>query len=230
MRSANGDTPVLLIGGPFEFAMSAESVLYDDQATALVRALGTMDYDFGCLTDFEAEFFEDMGLAPPPGWVVLDSAQTVSLDTADGHRVALVLFPPLPKDAQAPPKNLARSLENRMEEAREDHELVVALSPWGYWAEQAYLESTKAGPDILLGAGMGLEIQGKLMAGGRVLWVRAFGKGKSVNRMDLYAWPDRDGSWAWTEDETIRAQFGTLRETVPEDPEVLRILSGTLGE
>lgn len=228
VQSENGDTPTLLLGGPFEFVRNPRDGLHPAQADVLVRALEAMNYDFGCLTEFEAELIEDAGFAPPEGWVVLDRGRIVSLDTADGHRVAVVLFPELDKNATAPPKALARTVDNLIQEAREGHDLVVAVSPWGMWAEKSYLQTTKAGPDILLGAGMGMEIQGALTADARVLWVRAYGKGRSVNRVDLLAWPEADG-WTWTMDKTIRAEFGTLRETVPEDPEVLRILSGTPG-
>ena len=210
--------------------MSEKHGLYPAQARVLVDALKTMDYDFGSLTEFESELFEDAGVEPPDGWVVLDEPRLATLSTPDGHKVALVLFPDLPEGEDRPSKNLVRKLEKLMAGAREDHDLVLAVSPWGMWPEKDYLNETEAGPDILLGAGPGMEVQGTFMARDRVFWVRAYSKGKSINRIDLMAWPDKaDRTWT-PDDDTIRAEFGTLRDTVPEDPEVLDILSGTPGQ
>ncbi len=189
----------MLLGGPYEFARKAGDDLYPEQAKALAKAFDFMRYDFGCLTEFEAGFLEDAEVAPPSGWVVLDQARIVSLDTGEGHSVGLVLFPVLPDNSQSAPKDMVRKVERLIKEAREEYDLVVGISPWGLWAEKAWLDATDAGPDILLGAGMGMELQGTLKADGNTLWVRALAKGKSVNRVDLLAWPDRTGR-PWGDD------------------------------
>jgi hypothetical protein len=139
--------------------------------------------------------------------------------------VGVLVLPPLAPGQEGPPPALTTAMGAMARELRGRCGLVVAISPWGYLAENAYL-ARDAAPDmdVLLGAGPGPGTA-QSAAKGKVLWVRSYTRGKTVQTVELRAFPgvDRDFTWSLS---VYDFDNKALDDSRPSDPEVNARLTG----
>ncbi len=96
-------------------------------------------------------------------------------------------MPELPDSGKGPTEAQMDAVMGEAEKLRPQVNLVIGLSPWGYQGEVNVLGSAedKRGLDVLIGGGHGSGNRGKIMAGGRTLWMRPFPKGKGVHHVNF---------------------------------------------
>lgn len=230
MRSAEKGVPILKLAGGFEFAPFVPAGQEKPVGpAALARAFEALGYDLGQLTAVEAELFARAGLRPPRNWLPAETPARRALALPGGNRVGVLLLPELKgplvagEEGQAVAR-LAKAVAKAVRAAKKDTKLVVAVSPWGAAFEQAYLEAGGVLPDILLGAGPGPALAGRIAADGRVLWLRATAKGKAVNRVTVLEWPKRAGGFAWVEGKNVVWGLEGLTEQIADDAAVAKLL------
>lgn len=102
---------------------------------------------------------------------------------------------------------------------------MIGMTDWGWPAERDYLEARpRAVPDILLGSGPGMGINGRIEADGKCLWARPYDKGRTINRIRVMAWPERTKDFTWQEPESVRCFSVGLGDMYEENPDVSAIL------
>ena len=232
MRCAERDAVLFRLAGGFELA-PGNGEGWPENAPApgvLVAAYETLGYDAGQLTAVESARLSKAGVRPPRNWLPADTLRVQGLPLPGGGAVAVLLLPELspPAAEEELLARAAKAVDKAVREAQRTARLVIAVSPWGMAAEQTFLERQErakaALPDILLGAGPGPGFAGRIAAGGRTLWLRAAGRGRAVNRVDVLAWPERAKGFAWGEGVNIVFGLQGLDESIADDDAVARLL------
>jgi hypothetical protein len=190
----------------------------------MAKAFDTLRHDLVFVTPYERHVLTQAGVKPRSAWVGGERLEKRILHTAAGSKVAVLLLPPVPSDANSLPQNLIHQVENTVHGLRGAVQLIVAMSPWGYRHEQELLKAQGPLPDILLGSGPGIGLVGTLAAGQNTAWVRSFSQGKSVIRIEVLAWPERTFTFKWTEGKNIRMTIFGLTDQYQEDPEMLTLM------
>lgn len=142
----------------------------------------------------------------------------------EGGRIAVLVLPPLPANAQAVPKSYIHQLENAVHGLRGSVKLIIAMSSWGYMREQEIFASQGPYPDLLLGSGPGAGQVGQMAANGKSVWIRSFSQGKSFLRIDVLAWPEHNANFKWTEEKNIRMGIYGLTDQYQESPQLLNLM------
>jgi hypothetical protein len=213
---------LLLIAGTGEFVRSGAQPAEPGILEVLREAYSSLPYDLGLASPQEAEAFTASGVALPGGFFTSREPAYRSF-SIKGKTVGVVIFPDIGTAKEAPEQAMAR-VDALVMSKRAEADLIVGLSPWGYWAEQAYLKSSpRHAVDILLGSGPGVEMPGSAQAGGRTWWVRAYGRGKYVLKIDVESWPEKDGH-VWTQNKDIRTEPVVLTDGYVEDVDMLSII------
>lgn len=158
-------------------------------------------------------------------WRGSDHIEEHVLHERGGPKIGVILLPPVPYSARNLPENRIHQLEMAVRRLRAKVRLVVAMSPWGYNLERDLFARADKNdlPDVLLGSGPGVG-QALLAAGGKTAWIRAYTEGKSVMRVDVFAWPEHDSTFKWTEDKNIRMSLFGLTDQYQEDPRILTLM------
>ena len=145
-----------------------------------------------------------------------DAATAGKVLAVAGKSVGLVLFPML-RDVSAPvPEKLMDVTAKAAAALRGKVALVVGVSPWGALDEEAFINSRPGAVDVLLGSGGGSGFPARTSKDGKTLWTRAYIKGKTVNRLDLFALPGaRD--FTWKTEGAYKAQVTPLDTAYPQD-------------
>lgn len=212
----------MLVAGTNEFSR-ARATLPDAKTLAVLReAYASLKYDLGIASKDEVAAFKEAKVALPAGFQSTGPLGEKNF-TINGKHVCFLIFPEIGSAKEAP-EQLMATIEATVRKKRAEADLIVGLSPWGYWAEQAYLKaSPRHAVDILLGSGPGVEIPGAAMADGRVWWVRAYGRGKYVLRIDVEKWPSKDDH-VWSQNGNIRTEPVVLTDGYVEDIDMLSIV------
>lgn len=185
--------------------------------------------DLVFVTPYERGVLARAGVPPRPGWRGSDHLEQHLLGPDPGHRVGVLLLPPLPDGTQAVPQAMVQQIGDAVRSLRATAKLVVAMSPWGYPLEQELLKARTPLPDILLGSGPGIGLVGNVAGGGKTAWVRSFAQGKAMSRIDILAWPEQTNpNFKWTEGQNIRMTLFGLTDQYQEDQQVLS-LTQSLG-
>lgn len=217
---ANPDTAgkTLVLSGAGEFWPDGPEKPPTDQAlAALVKAFGLLAPEAGCLTPSEAKVLADKGLAPPPGFEVLDAAPKTRRLNVGGLRVGLVFFPVLKNGAKNAPPEAMEAAAAAARGLRADSDLVIGLSPWGGIDEEAFLSRPDHGLDVLLGSGPGPGQYMRTASAGRTLWSRSYTQGKALIRLDILGLPNGPG-FVWKLGESVTAQAVPLDQGIADDP------------
>lgn len=218
----------LLLAGVNEFVRSRLAAPSKVTFEALSEAYTTFGYDLGVVSADEAQHFIDAAVPLPKGFVAPDTIGYKAFKV-DGGTVGVILLPEL-RGAKEPTAKMLRAVLRMCKEKRKETDLLVGLSPWGYWGEQAYLKTMpKIGVDILLGSGAGVEVAGAAMAKGRIWWNRAFSRGKYVLKIDVDSWPERVEDQIWSENENIHTESIVLTDGYVEDIDTLSIIAKALN-
>lgn len=230
---AGGKGPVLFLAGPGEFhdqegppANSTDKAFESRKSlTTFASILFGLDYDLGVLAPREADSLAQRQVAWPASFTPARELTSRVLTLADGRAVGVLVLPPLAPGQEGPPPALTTAMGAMSRELRGQCGLVVAMSPWGYLAENAYLTRDAApAMDVLLGAGPGPGTA-QSAAGGRVLWVRSYTRGKTVQTLALRAWPGTRRDFAWGKEDFV-FDNQALDDSRPSDPEVNARLTG----
>ncbi|QJT08039.1 hypothetical protein [Oceanidesulfovibrio marinus] len=191
----------------------------DSLAPAFVESYKRMDYDGVYPTVMEGDWLSENAGALPPFIKPVGNTGFVDTFQVSGHTVAVVVYPapgrgPFPTDEQV------QWAEQTVKEQQGKSDLVVAVSHWSKAGEQKYLESASNLPDILLGGGPGPGLPEALANKGSTLWVRSFTKGRVLNKISLYDWPDRDSGRVWDLGRNVNADTVILNEKIQGDAEI----------
>lgn len=194
---------------------------------ALSETYDVFKYNLGLITSSEAEAFQAADLHWPKSFSVPESLQYNEFKVPSG-KIGILVFPEL-NGAKEPGPKMTRAIERMCKEKRAETDLLIGISPWGYWGEQAYLKSgPKDGVDILLGSGPGVEVTGALMSSDNILWNRSYSRGKHVLRIDIESWPGTKTP-KWEEDVNIHSESVVLTDGYVEDTHIFSIIGKALN-
>lgn len=192
---------------------------------ALAKAFHLMKYDVGLLAEGEARAFSGADVPMDATRKTASEAPVTVLATARGDEIRFVRFPSLPEGRDLPSDDDIKRASRKITAQQGESRLVVALSDWGWLGEREFLaQNPKAVPDILLGSGLGSGVNGRIEAQGRCLWVRPYDKGRTLNRIELLAWPDRSKPFKWQLSGNVRCLSVGLGDQYMDDPDVSAIL------
>ncbi len=223
------DHDVLILGGAYEFMPTSGEKVSDKKRNALTEAFQIINYDLGILSPAEFSFLQNSPIGIPKNWLGNTEAQVVYKPLANGKKAVIIVLPYLDKRSDKLPDALIDKCATLIKENRKKADLVIAMSPWGYFREKKFLANPVIGgaaPDILLGSGDGPGMSGSLSVKGKTLWVRSYPTGKAVNRIDICAWPTRSEDFKWASGDNVKWFLQTLTEKLREKPEVVKLLSG----
>lgn len=228
LRQSTGKTsPVFALSGGYEFLPEAGPAPTREKLQALAKAYTAINFDLGLLVPREAQAMREAGAVLPGQWITPEVVTQTDLPLPGGGNVGIVLFPLLKPGDKEPPRDLLEQINRAVKSLQRRSNIVVGLSPWGYFPELAYLRNDEAVlPDILLGSGPGPGFRGILAADGRSYWLRAYPLGKALNRVEILNWPKHDADFQWREDVDIRALNVGLTEHVREDPAINALFEG----
>jgi hypothetical protein len=214
---------VALFACPWEILPDGATRTADAKAVAaMARALALLGYDAGVMTRTEAEAVAEAGAAMPSAFTVAGPEPDVSMLEVAGIPVGVVRFPAGPRPGQAVPAETVQATARAAASLRGKARLVVGLSGWGATAEEAFINAHPGAVDLLLGGGPGGGLPVCTAGGGRTLWSRAFFKGKTVNRLDLYSLPEKTDS-TWDPNTDFRSEIISLDDRYPADPEIAKM-------
>lgn len=219
-------TPVLLVSGGYEFLPETGKEQPAAKMKALSQAYADLNVDLGALLPGEGAAMRRAGAVLPRQWVAVAAVTQVELPLPGGGAAGFVLFPPLGPGETEAPTGLIERIGQAVETLRKKDRLVLGVSPWGYFIEQVYLRSPTSLPDVLLGSGPGPGFKGIIDDSGHCYWVRSYTQGKALNRLDVLAWPRRDGSFRWQDDVNVKTLNVGLTEQLQEDPAVSALFDG----
>ena len=192
---------------------------------SISKAMDRMHYDVGFLSNEEADMLSRQGVTPPSWQQTTTGAPFSVITTAAGDRVGFLRFPSLPSDRAKPQEALLEQLARDIRKYRTQVRLLIGLSDWGWLAEQEYLaRDPEAVPDLLLGSGRGSGVNGRIQADDRCLWVRAYDKGRSIAKITILEWPDRENSFAWNPSRNYKTSSIGLNDQIKDYPAVRDIL------
>jgi len=209
----------VLVNGGYEFAVPGTEADRQPQAVGnLKRALELMAYDIFLMSPSDATVFRNTGTTVPRSWTrPLDRPELIVKAVPDGS-LAFVLFP----DTGQPDPDMEKELTRFTRDLRQSGQfnLIVGVSTWGATRESAFIEQSEPVFDIVLGSGEGPGYPGLYLQGNRVLWLRAFTKGKSVLSVTIPRLPAPGTKAAWDPEASVRTQSLTLDDAVPSAPEI----------
>ncbi len=226
-QSMSKTVPVFAVSAGFEFLPEDGKMPDQAKLQALATAYSKINFDLGLLTPREAAALRKAGAALPGQWVTAPEVTEVELPLPGGDKVGFVLLPPLTPTEKEPPKELIKLVSRAVAHQRKTAKAVVAVSPWGYFVELTYLRTLDAVlPDILLGAGTGPGFKGMVAGEGKTYWMRAYGLGKALNRLEIMEWPGRDPGFRWSDEKDIRSLNIGLTDQVRDDPAISALFDG----
>jgi hypothetical protein len=214
----------VFIGGGYELAQpGTEGDRHPSTVEQLKRAYGLLGYDIFLLSPTDAVLLKNTKTQIPRGWQApLDEPLLVERNVPGG-RLAFVLFP----DAGRPDPAMERRLAGfaRDLRAKERYNLVMGVSTWGAERESAFIEEAEPVFDIILGSGDGPGYSGLYLRDNRVLWVRAFTKGKSVHSVTVPVLPAPGEKAVWSPEQNVRTVVRALGDDVAPVPEIQGIFA-----
>ncbi len=214
----------MFIGGGYEFALpGTESDRQPHAISRLKNAFEMLDYDIFLLSPADAAVLRKTQVSAPAGWHrPLDEPALVVRDVPGGS-LAFVLFPDSGRSDPAMEERLVRYARDLRDQGR--YNLIVGVSTWGAGREQAFIENREPVFDVILGSGEGPGYAGLYLQGNRVLWVRAFTKGKSVLSVAMPALPPAGEKVVWKPEASVRTMSAPLGDGLPSDPKIQAIFS-----
>lgn len=188
----------------------------------MAKAYALLGYDAGALTPAEAAVLGKAGAAMPKAFAVIGPNPDVTTIRVGNIPIGIVRFPALPgADAPLPPE-LADRTAAAAAKLRGTVRLIVGISGWGTTDEAAFIRSHPGAVDVLLGSGPGMGSAGSAVRDGKTLWSRAYARGKTVNRLDLFALPDTD-RFVWTPQTGYRAEVISLTDRYAAAPDIQKL-------
>lgn len=214
----------MIVNGGHEFATpGTENEREPADVSNLLRAHAMMPYDLMLLSPSDELALKRTAGTAGKGWTgPLDKPEVVIKAVAEGS-LAFVLFPDSGQRDAAAEDELVRVARDLRQSGR--HNLVIGISTWGDAREMAFIEGSEPVFDIVLGSGPGPGYSGLYLQGNRVLWVRAFTKGKNLQAVTIPTLPAPGAKTVWEPEATITTRSLALDDSVPADPRVQAIFS-----
>ncbi|BDQ36273.1 hypothetical protein SYK_06330 [Pseudodesulfovibrio nedwellii] len=196
-----------------------------DVLQSLIKAYNLMGYDLGFIPKEEAKALKQAQAVVGSWQKTSEEVPITILTTQNGDKIGFVRFPPLDQGNDIPEPELISRIGRQIKLLRNKVRLVVGLSGWGWLGENEYLmKNPKTVPDLLLGSGRGSGLNGRVLADDRCIWVRSYDKGRSICEIQIYEWPDRKNSFAWTVSKNYNTSSIGLNDTYKDNPEVAAVL------
>lgn len=159
----------------------------------------------------------------PAYFLLLKQAPLTRIVFIAGSKVALVFLPPTDKIAPGEMSEEYKAALSAGRTAAQEAALVIAVSPWGSELERAFAGEAEGIFHIILGGGPGYgfassavgELEG-------VLWTRPENQGRSVNVIEILAWPS-PAAHRWEYGITYEAYTKLLSPNIPPDPVIMEI-------
>jgi hypothetical protein len=213
----------LVVAGAWEFLPEVSAAPPEpEKLPAIAKAHERLAYDVLALTPAEVKLLAAHQAAVPQGATTLGQEPTTKILTIGGKRIGLVLFP-MPADISAPvPDKLMDATARAAGALRGKTDLVVGVSPWGAIDEEAFINTRTGAVDVLLGSGGGSGFPSRTSKNGKTLWTRAYIKGKTINRLDLFALPG-GADFAWKVGDNFMAKVQPLDAAFPQDAAVEKL-------
>ncbi len=197
----------------------------DTELEGLARSYDIIRYDVGLLGKEEAQALKEAGVKADASRKTFQESQFAVATLKDGAKVGFLRLPSLRAGRDIPSPELIKKISTSIKEKRKEVKLLVALSDWGWAGEREYLaQNPEAVPDFLFGSGAGSGINGRIQADGRCVWVRPYDKGRTVNEVQVYAWPDRSKPVEWKEPDNLRSLSIGLGDQYEDNKEISAIL------
>nr|WP_287410312.1 hypothetical protein [Pseudodesulfovibrio sp.] len=196
-----------------------------DVLQSLIKAYNLMGYDLGFIPKEEAKALKQAQAVVGSWQKTSEEVPITILTTQNGDKIGFVRFPSLDQGNDIPEPELISRIGRQIKLLRNKVRLVVGLSGWGWLGENEYLmKNPKTVPDLLLGSGRGSGLNGRVLADDRCIWVRSYDKGRSICEIQIYEWPDRKNSFAWTVSKNYNTSSIGLNDTYKDNPEVAAVL------
>ena len=214
----------VFIGGGYELAVpGTEGDRHPAAVEQLKRAYGMLGYDIFLLSPADAAVLSGSKVQAPRAWQPpLDEPALVERNVPGG-RLAFVLFPDTGRTDPAMEERLvafARELR-----AKGKHNLVIGVSTWGAARENAFIGASDPVFDIILGSGEGPGYSGLYLRDNRVLWVRAFTKGKNVHTVTIPSLPAPGEKVVWAPEQSVRTLAQPLGDNIASAPDIQAIFT-----
>ncbi|MEG6507019.1 hypothetical protein V6B97_15425 [Nitratidesulfovibrio sp. 1201_IL3209] len=224
--------PTLVLAGPDEFSPDAGEDAAGRLAPMTRRAYDLLRVDDGYLSAAAAAWFRDHADGAPAGFREVGDEPATRLHHVGGRTVAVVFLPAPPKPWEDPTPAMAAQAVRAGQAALERADLVIAVAGWGGMGERRYLAELGQAFHILLGGGIGTGFDGVVDgAAPSLLWSRPDMQGRSVNVVDVLAWPQRVQGRSqprhWIVGMDISVRQVPLKDAVEPDP-VVEAVVGTV--
>ncbi|KHK04538.1 hypothetical protein NY78_0319 [Desulfovibrio sp. TomC] len=218
-----GRERTLVLGAPFEILPDGPDRKPDARRLpAISQALTQIGYSAGTLLPDEAAYLKSADAPIPAGFTVVAPTPRTTVIEAAGRPIGIVFFPPPPDLTKPAPPAIGDAVAEAAKELRAKAQLVIGLSGLGMMDEEAFLAAHPDALDILLGSGINAGNAGKVGPGGKTLWARAYTRGKTVNRLDLFVLPGA-ADFTWTPNGAFKAEVINLDEAYPADPDIKKL-------
>jgi len=181
------------------------------------QALTLIGYDAGALNPDEAAYLKSADAPLPAHFSVLGPTPETQTVRVGDVPVGIVLFPPSPNLREPVPSAQGEAVAKAAAELHAKAKLVIGISGWGQSDEKAFIDAHPGSVDVLLGSGPNAGAAGHVSENGKTLWSRTYGRGKTINRLDIKTLPGA-ADFAWKPDSNFKAEVFSLDETYPADP------------
>lgn|GEM_PF-4697449 len=182
------------------------------------------------LTAQEEEWLRKHGEANLPAYFQVVGNQTrTEIFNVGGVSVGVVAFPDLGIEYTAPSKDVVEEVWKKAKELRPQVKLLLGVSSWGVDNEREFLARAEPIFDILLGGGVGRGLEGEVSGLGGTLHVRSMTKGKYVNIISIFAWPETASDKKWKLGLTVKSEMKELGGETPDDPAFKGLLKDKSG-
>ncbi|MFW6415415.1 MAG: hypothetical protein ACOCZ2_03775 [Thermodesulfobacteriota bacterium] len=186
-----------------------------------------LNYDLGVTCGRTSEFLATQEKELLPGWVEqTEAVQSRVLDYQD-HTVGILVFPRLKgHNTKRGLQKIQRQIVEKAKSMRPGVNILLGISTWGNSRENKFLENSPPVFDILLGSGSGPHVTGNFLNKNQTLWIRPLSKGKTVNRITISQWPEKDKKITWKPNKNIFAKLIALNDDITPDSKISTYLQG----
>ena len=224
----SGQHRALVLAGPGEFYADRTDPVPDESqkiTPALLAAFGHMPYTAIYLSQAAVQDMRQQDLTLPANGIIAENKPVTAFFHAGAFKVACV-FLPAGIDMGVPSPDQITAAQLAAKDASASSDLVIAISPWGMYAENALAPSLGGYFHILLGGGAGVAIHGQATGDSTApgpLWLRSDQRGRAVNVLDIFSLPAPASPWLDGINFTSRLAF--LESTLPEDVHIHKLIS-----
>lgn len=208
-----------MIGGGYEFVAPGSANGTDSKAVAKFKqAVDLLPYDIFTLSPMDAHALSTANLTPSPAWTGPATAPVLFTGKTSGGKIAFVTFP----DSAQADQGLGDTLTSFAQSLRAtgEYNLIVGISTWGAGREEAFISNYAPEFDIILGSGDGPGYTGLYLRDNKILWIRAFSKGKNLLTVTIPSLPPTGTKVVWDPEVSVRTAAIPLGPDIPSDPRI----------